>query len=147
MAALDGRLLLSSIRWLHTPSNTPPLTSSCTLTRCLSVALQSSNADIAQLAMQQFHLHQHAANKCTYEIARNEHWVRTTKYAQAADGDQLARRVSLVVQAAECKALERADLMGAASDSAALAFVHERRVGVADIARSINQCGLITSAA
>lgn len=113
----------------------------------LSVALQSSNADTAQLAMQQFHLHQHAANKSTFEAQRQRHWIRTTSYAQAADGDQLARRVSLIVQAAECQAMERAELTESASDDDRLAFVHQRHVGIADIAGSTSRSGLITAAA
>lgn len=114
----------------------------------LSVALQSSNANTAQLPMQNFHLHQLAAGMYMDEKNRDQHWARTTKYAQAAHGDQLTRQVSLVMQAAECHAQERAaDLADAASEAARLVFVHQRHVGVADIARSISQCGLVSVAA
>jgi len=115
----------------------------------LSVALQSSNADVAQLAMQHFHLHQHAANKISYEAKRDIHWARTTKYAQAADGDQLAQHVSLAVQSAECQAQQRAaDRMDeSASAAGQLAFVHQRRVGVADIAHFAGQSDLVSLAA
>jgi hypothetical protein len=113
----------------------------------LSVALQSSNADTAQIAMQHFHLHQHSSNKWNHEMKRDEHWARTTKYAQAADGDALARQVSIVVQAAECQAQQRAACADATDDADRLAFVHQRHVGVADIARSISQPGLISLAA
>jgi hypothetical protein len=113
----------------------------------LSVALQSSNADVAQLAMQHFHLRQHAARKDSYDAQHAIHMERVSKYAQAADGDQLARQLQPIVEAAEAQAWLAEDAAEAASNPAALAFVHERRVAIADITRSIDQAGLVSVAA
>ena len=108
----------------------------------LSVTLQSSNADIAQLAMQQYHLRQHAANTGSFDHHERERDARHRIYSQPADGDRLARKVSLVVQAAELQAFQReaaaartasAASASSHSDSSDLPFVHERRVGFADV--------------
>jgi hypothetical protein len=96
----------------------------------LSVALQSSNADIAQNGMQLFHLRQHAANKCQFDISQQARDARNRMYSQPAHGDQLATRVSLSVHAADAAAAE-AEHLGAEGESA-LPFTHERRVAFAD---------------
>ena len=112
----------------------------------LSIALQSSNADIAQLAMQQHHLRQHAAsNQGSFDSNQRRHNAHFRIYAQPANGDQLARRVSIVVEAADAEAREREEAMESLpSDSCQLAFVHERRVAFADATRSINAAGIIS---
>lgn len=113
----------------------------------LSVALQSSNADIAQLAMQQFHLRQHAANKSSYDLWQRKHEERVRAYAQPANGDRLAASISAFVQAADMQAMERHESLLPVSDPSRLAFVHQRRVGHADVARTIDNTGIITCAA
>ena len=112
----------------------------------LSVALQSSNADIAQLAMQQHHLRQHAANQGAFDHNQRQRDAHLRIYAQPANGDQLARRVSIMVEAADAQAREREEAMESQlqSDSCQLAFVHERRVAFADVTRSINAAGVIS---
>jgi len=112
----------------------------------LSVALQSSNADIAQLGMEQLHLRQHAANPNQFDCSQRERDRRNAQYAQPEDGKKLERRVSLIVQAAEAKAetaavaeREAEEEEAAASASAlgssfsAFAFLHEHRVAFADV--------------
>ena len=66
----------------------------------ISVALQSSNADIAQLAMQQHHLRQKCVFSSEYDQDQRKHDARDAAHARPAHGDQLARRVSLTVHAA-----------------------------------------------
>jgi hypothetical protein len=110
----------------------------------LSVALQSSNADIAQLAMQQYHLRQHAANKNTYDTCQRKHDERSRAYAQPADGDQLAQRVSLSVAVADAQALGREEERLSDPDSDRFAFVHQHHVGFADITRTIDRDGRVT---
>jgi len=114
--------------------------------RRISVALQSSNADIAQLAMQQHHLRQHAANQASFDHNQRVRDAHLRIYAQPADGDQLARHVSIAVTTADVHAREREEeLLSQPSDSCRLSFVHERRVGFADISRSIDAAGIISS--
>ena len=73
----------------------------------ISIALQSSNADIAQLSMQQHHLRQHCVFDREYDENQRRHDARNSAYAQPANGDQLERRVSMIVHAANAKARER----------------------------------------
>jgi len=110
----------------------------------LSVALQSSNADIAQLGIEQLHLRQHAGNPYQFDAHQRERDRRNAQYAQPANGDQLHRRVSLIVQAADAKAAaDREEEAIAAADESALAFLHERRVGFADVRRIISPSGTV----
>jgi hypothetical protein len=103
----------------------------------LSVTLQSSNADVAQHAMQQFHLRQHAANTRTYDIHQALHLERASRYAQPAQGDRLAQQLQPIMEAADVQALQAEHATEAACHAAPLAFVHARHVGIADITSSI----------
>jgi len=109
----------------------------------LSVALQSSNADIAQLGIEQLHLRQHAGNPYQFDAHQRERDRRNAQYSQPANGDQLHRRVRLIVQAADAKAADREEEETAAADESALAFLHERRVGFADVRRIISPSGTV----
>jgi len=60
--------------------------------RRLSVTLQSSNANISLLAMQQLHLQQHARNRWTFDRQLSQQ-TRALGYAQPIDSDRLAREL------------------------------------------------------
>jgi len=114
--------------------------------RRLSVTLQSSNADIAQLAMQHHQLAQHTTNRTLYDRWKALAAVRQAHYVKPYDGDKLARRVSLTVAAAEASATQLDELT--VMDESTQPFVHAHRVSFADAtSRSVTADGRISIAA
>jgi len=110
----------------------------------ISIALQSSNADIAQLAMQQHHLRQRCVFSSEYDQNQRKHDARNAANARPAHGDQLARRVSLTVHAAAAKAADLDDIDEAIRlGEPIIAFEHKRRVAFADAHRTIDDDGHI----
>ena len=81
--------------------------------------------------MQQHHLRQHCVFDREYDANQRRHDARNSAYAQPANGDQLERRVSMIVHAANAKARERGG--GECRWTLALSpFIHQRRVAFAD---------------
>jgi hypothetical protein len=62
--------------------------------RRLSCALHSSNANIALLGIEQWHLQQHARNPCAHDAYVRERTVQLSYYAQLLDSD-CRRRLTL----------------------------------------------------
>jgi hypothetical protein len=116
--------------------------------RRLSVTLQSSNADVAQLAMQRFHLIQHASNRGTYQHSLQLADERNKRYAQPHNGDRLATKIRGVVAEAEARASFVDELACLDDESESAPFVHSHRVSFADLpTRSVDLAGRVTIAA
>ena len=95
----------------------------------LSVTLQSSNANIAQLAMQQFHLHNNARNKSTYEA----HLVKKASlgYAQPIDADRLEHALQPTLQAASAAIIQQQQQLEQRTSDRPN-FIHPDRIGQVD---------------
>jgi hypothetical protein len=116
--------------------------------RRLSVTLQSSNADVAQLAMQRFHLIQHASNRGSYQHSLQLADERNKRYALPHNGDRLAQKISGVVAEAEARASFLDELACLDDESESAPFVHSHRVSFADLpTRSVDLAGRVTIAA
>ena len=96
----------------------------------LSVTLQSSNANIQQLAIQQFHLHNNARNKSTYEA----HLVKKASigYAQPIDADRLEHAIQPALQAQSAAIIEEQQQQLQQRSSNKPNFIHPDRVGQVD---------------
>jgi hypothetical protein len=103
----------------------------------LSVALQSSNANVAQLAMQQFHLHQHQSSRSGYDYYQQKVREEKLRYAIPEDGDRLARRVSYAITAAAAEAAELEE-DAKREEEQRDSFIHAHRVCFADVSRTIS---------
>ena len=116
--------------------------------RRLSCTLQSSNANIPQLAIQQLHLHRHAA------AGNYERWIRRGKrsltYAQPINADRLAKSMEHSIAAAEIRIqIDEEDdtriIESSVSDSNSSSshrsstptFVHHNPIGFADCDRNV----------
>jgi hypothetical protein len=92
----------------------------------LSVALQSSNANIALLSLQQLHLEQHARSPSEY--AASQRAQAATGYARPIDTDRLAQRVHSIVAGHSPDADDESE--GAAPIPP---FVHDSRIAFVDV--------------
>ena len=97
----------------------------------ISVTMQSANANIAQLAMQRFHLHHHAKNKSIYEAHLLKRAANPRPYSTPIDADELDKIIQPELQASHADFQERKHAAAEAkSDSRAAPFTHVDRMGL-----------------
>ena len=97
--------------------------------------MQSSNANIALIAMQQLHLQQHAKNKHSHQRQQRIHDERTDYYAQPFNSDHLQRQLNRVMSDtgtmdAATAAATSSDLI---PDSTVSSFHHDQRISYAGV--------------
>lgn len=95
----------------------------------LSVTLQSSNANIAQLAMQQFHLHHHSRNPASYEAHLKK--KAAIGYCEPSNADYIDRCIQPTLQAASAAIINQ-QLADSDNSSNTPSFTHDSRIAFAD---------------
>jgi len=113
----------------------------------LSVTLQSSNANVAQLGMESFHLHSHLSSS---SFARQDRQMRKHHaYTFPANADSIARRIQPTVDAADANF--RDERQQAKDDDPAApfqpSFIHPDRVGQVDVRQAALRAAAATATA